>query len=843
MTGSNSFWFANPSTGFYPEEISTSLRMEASASPYLIFTPSSDGNKKTYTFSVWFKRSNFDSSYNITLFNIDKYPFAPCHQLYFHTDDTIRFYWGDGGSSGSESGAVSIDGVQLRDVSSWYNIVLNYDTTQSTKTDRIRIFINGVRQTLTGFYNGPHGDHYPTEDYVSSHVNVNESGVPIIFGAFGNNSAYGHYYQGYMAELNFIDGTNYDASNFGETKEGVWVPKEISGLSYGTNGCRLQFANTATGTASSSTIGADTSGQNNHRSTSGLTSPESAIPDTPTNNWSTFNNLVRDTGRVLTYGGLRAALTGQIVLPSTFEIPSSGKWYFEMYLQDSNGNHEIGVYRTDNGDANFTTRDTSNASTYFANGEYKNFSSQTSGFSSYGNADKVAVAVDMDNLKIYFAKNNTWQNSANPSSGSNGLSLVAGQRYVFNYIHGSGSGSSTGIANFGQDSSFAGRVTQQNNADANNRGDFFYAPPTGFLALCSANLPEPTISPNATTQADDYFDIVTWTGNASNDLDIDANFNPDWLWIKAEGTSGDHALYDSNRGNGVQLISNTTGADATNTTNGARLTQADGGTGFEPGALGDTNSSGNGMVAWLWKANGGTTSSNSEGDVTSTVQANTTSGFSIVTFTGSSSGNTTFTVGHGLGAVPQMIIAKQRNSTSGWSVYHHELGEGHYINLNSTDAKTSSSIAWGNTAPTSTVFSTYTTGFWGTSAEIVAYCFSEIEGYSRFGEYKGNALDDGTYVYLGFRPRWLMLKNADSTESGGAAWIIYDTERSTSNVMDDRLYANQSTAEQNNANYNIDFLSNGFKIRDGSANYGYNNANTYIYMAFAEIPFKYANAR
>jgi len=840
MTGSSSFWFANVDSGFYPEEISTSLRMEGSASSYLIYTPSGDGNKKTFTFSVWVKRTTFDSSNQMTLLNCDKHPYAPAHQLYFNTDDTLRYYWGDGGAG--ESGGVYVD-RKFRDVSGWYHIVLNFDTTQSTKTDRIRIYVNGERQTLTGFYNGSHGDHYPTQNYESSNVNMNENAVPIIFGAMGNGGSYLRFFSGYMAELNYLDGAYLDASNFGETKEGVWIPKEITGLSYGTNGCRLQFANIATGTASSSTIGADTSGQNNHRSTSGLTSPESAILDTPTNNWSTFNNLVRDTGRVLTYGGLRAALTGQIVLPSTFEIPSTGKWYFEMYLEDSNGNHAIGVYRTDNGDDNFTTADTGNASTYFANGEYKNFSGQTSGFSTYGNGDKIAVAVDMDNLKIYFAKNNTWQNSANPSSGSNGLSLVSGQRYVFYYYHSSGSSSSTGIANFGQDSSFAGRVTQQNNADANNRGDFFYAPPSnGYLSLCSANLPETTISPNSDEQANDYFDIVTWTGNGSSQNITSANFASDLVWTKT--TSGgsnavDHKIIDSVRGDTKTLESSSTDQETTDSGSVSSITS----TGFSVGNYVGVNGSSRGYIAWLWK--GGTTSGidTTGQDITpSGYTFSQDAGFSIVAYTGNKTDQQG--VPHGLGAKPDWVVIKDRdNGSTQWVIAFPQISGNDYLYYDSQAKSADSGNVFFFTPTTTTVEISDHDEVNKNSTQYIMYCFRSIDGYSRIGSYKGNELDDGTYVFCGFRPRFLWVKNIDATESGGAAWIVYDTTRSPTNVMDDRLFFNATNDNYINANYNIDFLSNGFKIRDGSANYGFNNANTYAFYAVADQPFKYANGR
>ena len=855
MTGSNSFWFANPSTGFYPEEISTSLRMEASDSSYLIYTPSGDGNKKTFTFSVWVKRTTFDSSNQMTLLNCDKHPYAPVHQLYFNTDDTLRYYWGDGGTAGSESGGVYVD-RKFRDVSSWYHIVLNYDTTQSTKTDRIRIYVNGERQTLTSFSNGPHGDHYPTEDYVSSNVNMNEDGVPIIFGAMGNGGSYLRFFSGYMAELNYIDGTNYDADNFGQTKEGVWIPKAISGLSYGTHGCRLKFQD-------SSSLGDDTSGEGNDRTTSNLAASDQML-DSPTNNFCTFNNLILSPQVAFSQGNLFAdcGATHKSV-HGTF-IMTTGKWYWEARAFDG-GADKFTYGLTDARNAsNLQVSGTNyiigHQSATYANGDavsiydgtlYKNGSTTSSYQTVVGDTDKVGIAFDADAGKVWFHRNGTWVNGSATASttlnaSNNDTTVTTGESYVLAF---SGE-TSDWLLNTGQDSSFNGTETAQGNTDENGNGDFYYAVPTGFLALCSDNLPEPTIGPNSTTQANDHFNAIIYSGNGANSHGITGvNFQPDFVWIKVRNQNASHYLVDSVRGTGTgdsfrALLTESTDAEYTSENDQLRTLDSNG---FTLDDNSDTdfyvNRSSDTYVAWNWK--GGTTSGidTTGQDITpSGYSFNQDAGFSIVAYTGNKTDQQG--VPHGLGAKPDWVIIKDRdNASTQWVIAFPQISGNDYLYFTSDAKSTDSGNVFYFTPTTTTVEISDHDEVNKNSTKYIMYCFRSIDGYSKIGTYEGNTSDDGTYVYTGFRPRYVLLKNIDATESGGASWITYDTTRSTTNVMDDRLYPNANNSEQTNANYNIDFLSNGFKIRDGTANYGFNNANTYAYISFAEIPFKYANAR
>jgi hypothetical protein len=316
------------------------------------------------------------------------------------------------------------------------------------------------------------------------------------------------------------------------------------------------------------------------------------------------------------------------------------------------------------------------------------------------------------------------------------------------------------------------------------------------------------------------------------------SFQPDWVWIKSRSNITSHGLFDVNRGVRNVLQSNATSVEALETA-GTSLTSFDSG-GFALGTNGSTvstNVSAYTFVGWQWKA-GGTAVSNTSGSITSTVSAGATQGFSVVTFTAQTSG--TATVGHGLGVAPSLIITKVRNGTSGWTTYHSALGNTKYIVLNETAAAVTLSTAWNNTSPSSTVF-TLGSAFAAASQTMVAYCFAPVAGYSAFGSYTGNNSADGPFVYLGFRPRWIMFKDSSAV----AVWMIMDTARNTINVLDDGLAPNNTSAESTYSNTaQVDFLSNGFKIRATNANQYWANisGNTYIYAAFAENPFKYANA-
>jgi hypothetical protein len=334
------------------------------------------------------------------------------------------------------------------------------------------------------------------------------------------------------------------------------------------------------------------------------------------------------------------------------------------------------------------------------------------------------------------------------------------------------------------------------------------------------------------SKGSNHFGVLTYTGDGSASRTIvDTNavsFQPDFVWVKGRSGATDHALYDAVRGTTKDLVSNSTAAETTQSTGLTGFVNG----GFTVGNLAKMNTSGATYVAWCWKANGAG-SSNTSGSITSTVSVNTTAGFSVVTFTSQASG--TGTVGHGLGIKPSLIITKLRTLSANWRSYHSSLGATKDVRLNLTDAALTTNTSWADTEPTSTVF-TVGSSFAG-SYTTVAYCWAEIAGYSKFGSYTGNGSADGPFIYLGFRPKFIMVKRSSTTGD----WFILDTSRDSFNAEFRFLYPNLSNAEETSS-VGLDGVSNGFKIRNTFANINA-SGSTYIYMAFAENPFKNANAR
>ena len=333
---------------------------------------------------------------------------------------------------------------------------------------------------------------------------------------------------------------------------------------------------------------------------------------------------------------------------------------------------------------------------------------------------------------------------------------------------------------------------------------------------------------NGLDKPTDYFNTKLYTGNGSTQSITGVGFQPDWVWIKERSSTSSHALFDAIRGATIKLSSNNTDADNTST---ADLTSFDS-DGFTNGDSGAVNESGQTYASWNWLASN-TTASNTDGSITSTVSANTTSGFSIVSYTGNGSAGAT--IGHGLGGVvPNVIIAKKLNNTSNWSVYHSGIGNfAKTLSLNTTSGTTTDSGVWDN-VPTSSTFlvgSDNTTNANGDN--YIAYCFAEKKGFSKFGSYTGNGSTDGTFIYTGFKIAFYLWKRIDSA----GEWFIVDNKRDTENITEVSLKPNTSEAESIGNGYNgVDFLSNGVKVRQANSDIN-NSSGTYIYMAFAENPF------
>ena len=795
--------------------IDNSLRLNQSDNPRLTRTPSIPGNARTFTFSCWAKKSS--NGTRQVLFGADIPTQANASYIRFTDDDTLQAYF-DYGNNTLEANLNSV--AKFRDSSAFYHVVWATDTTLSTEQDRIKIYVNGLQ--ITDFQN---------PDYISQNfgTDINQT-YPHYVGTDTVGVANDFSLNGYLAEVHFIDGQQLDASSFGEfdADSGIWKPKQYSG-SYGTNGFYLDFEN-------SGSLGADQSGNGNDFTPNNFTATDQTT-DTPTNNFCTLNRVATpQNGNLLTFseGNLKVECpSSDRPTLSTFGM-SSGKWYFEAYVIGGSNDHWIGVWK--NGEAlngygaisQTTSASSGLACVYQGNtgGVGYNGSTQYTG-SSYTGGDYIGCCFDADNYKVYFHKNGTWQNSADPSAGTGGVSVSDGEWLFYIAANNSGQG---WIANFGQDSTFAGTTTAGGNADENGYGDFKYTVESGFLSLNSANLAtelSPTIDDGS-----EYFHTQLYTGNGVDDTAItndaySGDFQPDFLWIKERSSTSAHRIFDSSRGASIRLEPNETLAEATDTSN-MKSFDTDG---FTLGTSGSTNENGQTYVAWQLKANAGSTSSNTDGDITSTVQANTTAGFSIVTFTGD--GNTS-TVGHGLGTTPKFYIIKNRSNTGNWWTYTTVIdGSLDFFLLEGTNTKSDSGLS----LPTTSVFSVNSTVAPNTN-NIVAYCFTNIEGYSKFGSYTGNGSTDGPFVYTGFKPAFVIIKRTDTTNN----WLMYDNKRDPDNLVGGILFPNLSDAESIETTNNIlDFTSNGFKLRSSSVA---TNASggTYIYMAFAENPFVSSSA-
>ena len=323
-----------------------------------------------------------------------------------------------------------------------------------------------------------------------------------------------------------------------------------------------------------------------------------------------------------------------------------------------------------------------------------------------------------------------------------------------------------------------------------------------------------------------HFNTVTYAGNGGTNAITGVGFQPDWVWTKNRSSAQNHLLYDAVRGVGYYIYSNLSNAQGGNGTSALDSFDSDG---FTLDGGDDSNVNGQNGVAWSWKAGNSAGSSNSDGSITSTVSANTTAGFSICKYTGTGANAT---IGHGLGAAPKVVIIKNLSGTSQWLFGTTALGFNKFLEFNLKGGAQTVSNRFNDTNPTSSVFSVGTsTGVNNNGDNHIAYCFAEKKGYSKFGSYVGNANADGTFVYTGFKPAFFLCKNSSTSNTN---WLIFDNKRAPQNLVEDVLKANLNSAGEN-GDLDVDFLSNGVKMRNSDGNGNENNA-TMVYMAFAENP-------
>jgi hypothetical protein len=777
-------------------KISRSVRLRSSASAYFNRTPASATNRRTWTWSAWVKRGAL-SAY-LPLLNAEAGGNTNV-SIMFLPDNTLRLFQQVAGVDTFYLITTSV----YRDPSAWYHIVVAVDTTQATNTNRLKMYVNGVQTTNTSTL-------YPSQNFDGT-VNNN---VSHYIGALPGAP---YYFDGYMTEINFVDGQALTPSSFGETNAvtGVWQPKKYTGT-YGTNGFYLNFSDNSNNTAA--TIGKDYSGNgnnwtpNNVSVTAGVT--YDSMLDVPTNyadggngrgNYAVMNSLRPTTsGDAYADGNLKLtpSTAGAGTYPATMGI-SSGSWYWEVTMTNQPAPNSGGVGIVKDGVSLTTSFGVGSVMYHNPDGNKYIDGTATAYGASFTTNDVIGVAYNAGSGLIEFFKNGTSQGSFTPSGYAGVLVFPA-------MADGTGT-SITHTYNFGQ-------------------RPFAYTPPTGFVALNTQNLPTPTISNGANYMAATTFTATSGANTIVNTVN-GVGFQPDFVWTKSRSNAQNNYLVDSVRGGTSLLVSNSTGAESIYST---------------PAWISSFNSSGYSSdtasmltnaytyVGWQWKA-GGTAVTNTSGSITSTVSANPTAGFSVVTYTGIGSAAT---VGHGLGVAPAFIITKSRNIAVNWTTYHVSTGNSAYMHLNLTNASASVSNYWGTSVNSST-FGFLSNAYDNANGNIVAYCFAPVAGYSAFGSYTGNSSTDGPFVYLGFRPRFVMVKR---TDSAGNFWTIKDTSRNTYNVVNLQLYPNSSAAEATATFDLIDIVSNGFKLRGTSSDVNA-SGGTYIYAAFAENPFKNSLAR
>ena len=798
--------------------VNNAIRFEDGDSAYLTRTPGSASNQRTWTWSGWVKRGNTGNRYD-TLFSAKDAALGNYLWIQFTStnDDQLQIYNYPVGDSYQLT-----TNRKFKDTSKWYHIVAVSDTTNATSGDRIRLYVDGER--ITDFAT----ESYPVQDYDTAVNRTNKHSI----GSYDNNS---YFFDGYMADIHFVDGQALDPTNFGQTDPSTekWIPKTFTG-NHGQNGFHFEFENPDLRPGLGG-IG-DSSANNNHFTPVNLGTANTVI-DTPTKNFAVLDkgfgvigNPTLSEGNLKSDGaGFSSTLWGGGF--ASIPLPSTGKYYFECQDTAATGTSWGAGVCSEQATPSSTNVGGDESITFYnrsvwLNGTQTDYGA-SAGFGGLGDAtyaagDIMGVAVDCSTREVWFSQNGTFIDTpttdntgtpGNPSAGTYPVGTVKANdsepmRFV---LFGSGSNM---ICNFGQDSSFAGQIAASANTDGSG-GQFKFTPPTGFKALNVDNLPQ-------------------------RSQGIARRKTPALTWIKNRDATDYHVLTDQIRGANKFLKSHETEAQTEDDNTLQKFLPG----GFQLGDKGQVNTAGESYVAWNWCMHDHVldagAQSNSDGDITSSVLADKKLGFSMGTFT---KGSGAQTVGHGLSQAPDMYVVKRyTGGTGSWFVYHKDLDatapEDYYVRFNSLGARTDDATVWNDTAPTNSVFTV--AGAFNSSEELLFYAWHAVPGFSAFGKYIGNNSTNGPYVHCGFKPAWIMVKRTDTDSSNG--WYIYDNMRENyGSLVDAMIYANLNSQEDDGSR-DLDFTSSGFKPRLTDVNVNA-SGGTYIFMAFAEQPFKFANAR
>ena len=795
--------------------IKRSLRFNRGDAPYLQ-TTLGNSNVDKWTWSGWVKKTIDGQHQNLFSSGSDNV----VTMINFDNNDYLKFQNWHSGQRGTK-----ITNRKFRDNSAWMHIVAIWDSGNSTADDRIRLYVNGTRETSFSSSSNP-------DQNQDSVINGNTLG--------GSDYGEGKHFIGryadltdpsgtYKTEIHFIDGYAYDPSYFGFTDPvtNIWTPKRYEGT-YGTNGFYLDFSDNS----STTTLGIDKSPNGNDFTASNFSVSAGAgndsLEDTPTNNFCTLNPLQKDSNTTLSEGNLKAAGSSSTDYNTntrgTFSF-SSGKWYYEAVCDStgvSNGLSMVGWVKTS---IRFSDNPTGGSGVGYRpnKGDYVDFTADnTTGKPTTSTGTVIQIAIDFDAGKIWFGSGGTYFESGDPSTGLNAARTFTAGTEMAPVVR---TLSATYTFNFGQ-------------------RPFSYTVPTGFKTIESRNLP---LTVPSITKPQRHFECVTFTGNGSTGQSITSlEFQPDFIWFKNRSAGNNHASVNSVLGRSKGLYMDSNSGDF-NSSAGRDLVSFDpsGFTVGEPEQASSTNNNGSNIVAWCWKAGGSSNTFNIDGKGYASASAaglddgsinptgasvNTESGFSILTYTGTGSNAT---IGHGLGKAPKLIWVKLRGSQD-WFVNNGMIFNdyGKYYKLNSSGSSNASDTnVFPNTAPTSTVFSVGTdNAVNGNGDNYVAYIWSEIPGFSQFGYWTGNGSSDGTYVHTGFTPRMMIYRKASDEN-----WHMLDTQRDPLNPNSLGIDPNLSNAESDDSNIQIDFLGSGFKMR---ASHGTSNADgtNYFYYVWAGQP-------